>query len=111
MCGGCVQSGLSAAEAIGLEPQTTKFITIATAAVMLFSLAAPMAAPTTTVKSGAVCAKANQKIVKAGKTFVCKKSGKKLVWKVQKKVKPTAPIAEPKPELAPVVKFYRTMGN
>jgi hypothetical protein len=56
MCGGCVQSGLSAAEAIGLEPQTTKVIAIATAAIMLFSLAAPMAAPTTTVKSGAVCA-------------------------------------------------------
>jgi hypothetical protein len=111
MCGGCVQSGLSAAEAIGLEPQTTKLITIATAAVMLFSLAAPMAAPTTTVKSGAVCAKANQKIVKAGKTFVCKKSGKKLVWRVEKKKSnsqavapntytPTTPTEPAKPQLS-----------
>lgn len=102
MCGGCVQSGFSAAEAIGLEPQTTKLITIATAAVMLFSLAAPMSAPATTVKSGAVCAKANQKIVKAGKIFVCKKSGKKLVWRVQKK-KVSIPSASPTTTPTPIV--------
>jgi hypothetical protein len=96
MCGGCVQSGLSAAEAIGLEPQTTKLISIAAAAVMLFSVAIPAATPATQVKAGAVCTKANQKVVKNGKTFVCKKSGKKLTWKVQTK-KPAS--ASPLPPL------------
>jgi hypothetical protein len=85
MCISCAQSGLAAAESIGLEQQSTKIVSIAAAAVMLFSLAAPMTAPANSVKAGAVCAKTNQKIVKSGKTFVCKKSGKSLRWQVQKK--------------------------
>jgi hypothetical protein len=85
MCVSCVQNGVAIADSIGLEPQTTKALSIATAAVMLFSLALPMATPTTKVKAGAVCTKANVKIVKSGKTFVCKKSGKKLVWRIQAK--------------------------
>lgn len=85
MCVGCAQSGLAAAESIGLDAQNTKFVSIATAAVMMFSVAIPAAIPATQVKAGAVCTKANQKVVKSGKTFVCKKSGKTLTWKVQKK--------------------------
>lgn len=96
MCVGCAQTGYSAAELLGLESQFTKILAGATAAVMLFSLATPIANPTTQVKAGAVCAKANQKTVTTGKAFVCKKSGKKLVWKIQnKKVK--APVTSPKP--------------
>jgi len=85
MCVGCAQSSLATAESIGLEPQTTKLISLAAAAVMLFGLVTPLANPATQVKAGAVCTKANQKVVKSGKTFVCKKSGKKLIWKVQAK--------------------------
>jgi len=88
MCASCAQSGLAIAEAVGLENHTTKAISLAAAALMLFSTAIPMITPATPVKAGAVCVKANQKIVKSGKTFVCKKSGKKLTWKVQAK-KPT----------------------
>jgi hypothetical protein len=94
MCVSCVQNGLNIADSIGLEPQTTKALSIATAAVMLFSLAVPMATPDTKVKAGAVCTKSNVKIVKSGKTFVCKKSGKKLVWRIQAK-KPAKPAASP----------------
>jgi len=85
MCASCAQSGLAIAEAVGLENHTTKAISLAAAAVMLFSVAIPMVTPATPVKAGAVCVKANQKIVKSGKTFVCKKSGKSLTWKVQAK--------------------------
>lgn len=85
MCIGCAQNGLAAAESVGLDGQTSKVIAIGAAAVMMFSAAIPMANPTTQVKAGAVCVKANQKVVKSGKTFVCKKSGKKLIWKVQVK--------------------------
>ena len=53
-----------------------------------------MATPATKVKAGAVCTKANIKIVKSGKTFVCKKSGKKLVWRIQAK-KAAKPAASP----------------
>lgn len=91
MCGGCIQSGLSVAESVGLEPNTTKVLSIATAAVMLFSLSAPLVPASSSVRAGAVCVKANQKVVKSGKTFVCKKSGKKFVWKVQKKKSITPP--------------------
>lgn len=83
MCIGCAQSSLAAAESLGLEPQATRSIAIGAAAVMLFSLVVPMATPATNVKAGAVCTKANEKVVKSGKTFVCNKSGKKLVWKIQ----------------------------
>lgn len=91
MCGGCIQSGLNVAESVGLEPSTTKALSIATAAVMLFSLSAPLVPTSSSVRAGAVCAKANQKVVKSDKTFVCKKSGKKFVWKVQKKKLITPP--------------------
>lgn len=85
MCIGCAQSSLAAAESLGLEPQATRSIAIGAAAVMLFSLVVPMATPATNVKAGAVCTKANVKVVKSGKTFVCNKNkgGKKLVWKIQ----------------------------
>ena len=94
MCVSCVQNGVAIADSIGLEPQTTKVLSIATAAVMLFSLAVPMATPATKVKAGAVCTKANIKIVKSGNTFVCKKSGKKLTWRIQAK-KVSTPITSP----------------
>jgi hypothetical protein len=98
MCFNCAQTGYAVAESVGLDQSTTKMISIATAAVMLFSLAAPLVAPTQavpakTVKAGAVCTKANAKTTISGKTFVCKKSGKKLVWRVQaKKTKPTESV-------------------
>jgi M6 family metalloprotease-like protein len=97
MCVSCVQNGVAIADSIGLEPQTTKALSIVTAAVMLFSLAVPMATPATKVKAGAVCTKANVKIVKSGNTFVCKKSGKKLVWRIQTtKQRPTqTPSTDP----------------
>jgi hypothetical protein len=85
MCISCAQSGLAAAESIGLDQSTTKAVSVATAAVMLFSLASPLAVPATTVKAGAVCTNANQKVIKAGRTFVCKKNGKSLVWQIQRK--------------------------
>ena len=94
MCVSCVQNGVAIADSIGLEPQTTKVLSIATAAVMLFSLAVPMATPATKVKAGAVCTKANVKINKSGNTFVCKKSGKKLTWRIQAK-KVSTPITSP----------------
>lgn len=50
----------------------------------------PNSSAATIVKSGATCITANQKVVKAGKTFVCKKKGKKLVWQIIV-VKPTTP--------------------
>jgi M6 family metalloprotease-like protein len=104
MCVGCAQIGLAAAESVGLDNQATKAISIAAAVIMFASVAIPMATPATQVKAGAVCIKANQKVVKLGKTFVCKKSGKKLVWKVQKKksVSPvTLPQAQPSLETQP----------
>jgi hypothetical protein len=105
MCISCAQSGITIAESVGLEPNISKGLALGISAIMLFSLAAPLAAPATTVKSGAVCAKANQKIIKAGKTFVCKKSGKKLVWRIEKKTKPTVSVAQPEPQPTPVIKY------
>lgn len=100
MCGSCIQSGLSVAESVGLEPSTTKALSIATAAVMLFSLSSPFVPASTSVRAGAVCIKANQKVVKSGKTFVCKRSGEKFVWRVQKK-KVTVPATQPEPPARP----------
>ncbi len=99
MCVNCTQAGFSAIESIGLEPQLTKTLSLATAAVMLFSLAAPLATPANSIKAGAVCSKPNQKVVQGKNTFVCKKSGKKLVWRIQVK-KPTN-NAQPKPPVVP----------
>ena len=95
MCVSCSQSGLAIAEAVGLENHTTKAISLVAAAVMLISTAIPMASPATTVKVGAICVKANQKIVKSGKTYVCKKSGKSLTWRIQAKKPATQSDAAP----------------
>jgi M6 family metalloprotease-like protein len=67
-----------------------------TSAAMTFSLLPATSAAT--IKSGQVCTKPNQQIKSAGKTFVCKKSGTKFVWRVKSKQKPTTPTAP-----APVV--------
>lgn len=83
MCVNCSQLGLAAADTLGLEPQVTKTISIAAAAILFLSLGTSVMTPATSVKAGATCAKSNQKVVKSGKTFVCKKSGGKLVWKLQ----------------------------
>lgn len=111
MCVNCSQLGLAAADTLGLEPQVTKTISIAAAAILFLSLGTSVMTPATSVKAGATCAKSNQKVVKSGKTFVCKKSGGKLVWKLQvRKTKtqantqnpgsvPTAPTEPAKPLL------------
>jgi hypothetical protein len=104
MCIGCAQGGLAVAESVGIDNQTSKFLVIATSAVMLFATATPMINPATTIKAGVICTKANQKLVKAGKTYICKKSGTKFVWRVQKKKSKastppvTAPNANAQPE-------------
>lgn len=85
MCVSCAQSSIAAAESVGLDPLTSKVIAISAATVMLFGVVTPLVNPTTQVKAGAVCVKPNQKVVKGEKTFVCKKSGKKLIWKVRNK--------------------------
>lgn len=85
MCVSCAQSSIAAAESVGLDPLTSKVIAISAAAVMLFGVVTPLVNPTTQVKAGAVCVKPNQKVVKGEKTFVCKKSGKKLIWQVRNK--------------------------
>jgi hypothetical protein len=114
MCASCAQSGLAIAEAVGLENHTTKAISLAAAAVILFSVAIPMATPTNTVKAGATCAKANQKIVKSGTTFVCKKSGKSLTWKIQAK-KPAKPnnatAPNPNPTPSPIIQVQLPAEN
>lgn len=106
MCVNCSQLGLAVADSVGLEPQVTRSISIAAAAVLFLSLAAPAVIPTATIKAGVTCAKQNQVVVKAGKSFVCKKNGGKLTWKIQTKkakVNPTqpdtSPIEPPKPLL------------
>jgi len=110
MCINCAQLGIATAETAGLEQQASKAIAIGTATVLLFGFVTLLANPAAQVKAGAVCAKANQKVVKSGKTFVCKKSGKKLTWKVQaKRVIPTStapgptpqPITQPSPQPEP----------
>jgi hypothetical protein len=85
---------MAAADSLGLDPLASKFIAIGATAVMLFGAITPLANPTTQVKAGAVCVKANQKVVKSGKTFVCKKSGKKLVWQI-KKLKDNNVVTQP----------------
>lgn len=113
MCIGCAQGGLAVAESVGIDNQTSKFLVIATSAVMLFATATPMINPATTIKAGAICTKANQKVVKTGKTFICKKSGTKFVWRVQKKKSKasTPPVtapntnAQPEPPAQPQPKF------
>jgi len=98
MCVSCAQNGLAAAESIGLDSSVSKVISIGAAVAMLFSVSVPLANPTTNVKSGTTCVKVNQKVVKSNKTFVCKKNGKKLVWKVQKtKTVPPATLPETQP--------------
>ncbi len=130
MCFNCAQTGYAVAESVGLDQSTTKLISVATAAVVLFSLAAPIAAPTKavqakTVKAGAVCTKVNAKTTVSGKTFTCKKNGKNLVWRIQaKKTKPTNsvnaaptnpttptnPVIPPK-ELTRLEKIYQKLNN
>jgi hypothetical protein len=113
MCIGCAQGGLAVAESVGIDNQTSKFLVIATSAVMLFATATPMINPATTIKAGVICTKANQKLVKAGKTYICKKSGTKFVWRVQKKKSKasTPPVtspntnAQPEPPAQPQPKF------
>ncbi len=65
------------------------------------------------VKAGAICAKAGASKTVGGKKLVCSKSGKKLVWKIKKtKTKVTAPAnpatpAEPTPPTAePDYRWY-----
>jgi hypothetical protein len=85
MCLYCAQASLEAADSVGIDPTITKGIAIAAAIVMSVSALAPMTTNPVKIKAGSVCAKANQKVVTSSNTFVCKKSGKKYIWKVQKK--------------------------
>jgi hypothetical protein len=105
MCLNCTQTTIAAAESLGIDPQLTKTIALATSAIMIFSLAAPLVIPTKSVKAGATCVTVNQKIKQSNKILVCKKSGKKLVWKVQsqKPVKPAVTQPIPQPVVPPVV--------
>jgi len=103
MCIGCAQSGLAVAESVGIDNQTSKLLAIATSAVMLFATAAPMINPASTIKGGAICTKANQKVSKAGNTFICKKNGKKLTWQIQAKKPKTAAPSSQRAPVSPVV--------
>jgi len=62
-------------------------------AALLLSLTFTTTATATPVKAGAVCGKVNAQTKAAGKTFVCKKSGKKLVWRVKAAKPAAAPVA------------------
>jgi len=102
MCVSCAQSSIAAAESVGLDPLTSKVIAISAATVMLFGVVTPLVNPTTQVKAGAVCVKPNQKVVKGEKTFVCKKSGKKLIWQVRtKKVSQPSTTTPKEPDQKP----------
>lgn len=96
MCISCAQNGIVIAETVGLDLPATKLISISSAVILLFAVSVPMTKPATNVAAGAACIKANQKVVKGGKVFICKKSGKTLKWKVKTK-KPLKPIALPVP--------------
>ena len=67
-----------------------KLIATATA-LSLLAIAPVNAAP---IKAGSVCAKPNQQMKSAGQTLICKKSGKRFVWRV-KAVKPATPPTTP----------------
>jgi hypothetical protein len=108
MCINCFQSGLTVAESAGLNPATSKFLALGSAAVLLFSLSTPLTVSTKNIKSGASCTKQNQIKKVSGKTFVCKLDGKKLVWRIkpqlQTSTKPgvTAPVAPAPPPIPEV---------
>ena len=93
MCLNCVQTGVGAADSIGLDPTITKGVAVAASIVLAISAIVPMVNPTTKIKSGTVCTQAKQKVVQGEKTFVCKKSGKKYVWRVQQKKNNSVPPA------------------
>ena len=96
------------AESAGLNPATSKFLALGSAAVLLFSLSTPLTVSTKNIKSGASCTKQNQIKKVSGKTFVCKLDGKKLVWRIkpqlQTSTKPgvTAPVAPAPPPIPEV---------
>lgn len=66
--------------------------------ILIVGLISPVSATAAPVKSGQICLKVNQQTKVAGKTFVCKKSGTKLVWRV-KTSKPINPPTTPAPEV------------
>lgn len=108
MCINCFQSGLTVAESAGLNPATSKFLALGSAAVLLFSLSTPLTVSTKNIKSGASCTKQNQIKKVSGKTFVCKLDGKKLVWRIKPQLQtstkpvvpaPAAPAPPPIPEV------------
>ena len=93
MCLNCVQTGVDAADSVGLDPTITKGVAVAASIVMAISAIVPMVNPPTKIKSGTFCTQAKQKVVQGEKTFVCKKSGKKYVWRVQQKKANSVPPA------------------
>ncbi|KGA09427.1 MAG: hypothetical protein GM45_1535 [actinobacterium acAMD-5] len=81
------------AESAGVGPVASKFLALGSAAVLLFSMATPMATATKPIKPGSICLKQSQITKQAGRTFECKRSGSKLVWRVKPQTTSVAPVA------------------
>lgn len=79
--------------------------TIVIVAILLLPIAGPSQAA---VKAGGLCKKVNQTKTVAGMDLTCKKSGKKLVWRVVKSSPGAPPTIPTNPDPKPSVPTFRT---
>ena len=82
----------------------------------IIALAAALLAPTasaTAASMGGKCAKVGATATASGKSLVCSKSGKKLLWKVvaAPKTVQLPPVVGPDPDYTTLAFYYGWYGN
>lgn len=85
-----------------MQPATGMKRRVVIAVLALFLIGSPMVWAAT-AKPGATCTKSGAKTSTAGRTLVCKKSGKRLTWQLASKVSKPKVVSDPVNSYPPVI--------